>query len=66
MESTPIHVRIYTISVESTTLLFWREKPVLLKINGVKLTKQNLVYRLLTIPTEHGIVGNRCETKAQN
>ena len=32
MESMPIHVRIYTISVESTTLHFWREKPVLLKL----------------------------------
>ena len=24
-ESTPIHVRIYTVQVESTTLQFWRE-----------------------------------------
>ena len=32
MESTPIRARIYTISAESTTLHFWREKPVLLKL----------------------------------
>ena len=51
--------RIYYIT-------FLEGKASVTKINGVKLTKQTLVYRLLTIPTEHGIVSNRYETKAQN
>ena len=43
--------RIYYIT-------FLEEKASVSKINGVKLTKRNLVYGLLMIPTEHGIVGN--------
>ena len=36
------------------------------KINGVQLTEQNFMLQLPTIPTEHGIIGNQYETKAQN
>ena len=39
MESMPIHVRIYTISVESTTLGFKWETDGGTKIIWVKLTK---------------------------
>ena len=68
MESTLIHVRIHTISVGSTTLHFWREKPLLLKLMVSSWQNEilHMDYQWFQPNMESSVINTKLKLKTEN